>query len=216
MREGAEVRGEHYFTPDPRSPGGYGEFQSVLAGRVYRFVTGPGVFSRRDVDRGTRILIESVKLAENAKVLDLGCGYGVIGIVLSGQCPKGFVWMVDVNRRAVELARTNIERNKVTNALALVGGTLSLVPGLPSEFDTVVTNPPIRAGKEVVHRLLLEARDRITPGGSLFLVARTSQGVRSLRSFLTQAFGNANEVSKKGGFRVMNSIKEPAPPLPHR
>jgi len=191
---------QHYFTPLPAV-----EVRSKLVryldGRdEFGFRTAPGVFSRGGVDRGTRLLLEAVRVEGAGSVLDLGCGYGIVGIVLARRAPEARVVLVDINPRAVALAAENIALNDVPNAEALCGDGCAPVAG--RTFEVVAMNPPIRAGRAVVLRLIEEARACLSPGGRLYLVARTSQGAQTLGRLMGERFARVAEVERGGGFRV--------------
>ncbi|HHY46327.1 MAG TPA: class I SAM-dependent methyltransferase [Firmicutes bacterium] len=194
---------EHYFTREPGARHREKLITARLRGREYRFWTDSSVFSKDRVDRGTRLLIEGVSLREDAWVLDLGCGYGPIGIAVAALVPRGRVYLVDVNERAVSLARRNVELNGVGNAIVLQGEGYEPVAGMM--FDAILTNPPIRAGRKVIVGLIAEARTHLRESGSFWLVARTRQGVLSLAAEMERIFGNAEECEKGGGFRVIRS-----------
>jgi 16S rRNA (guanine1207-N2)-methyltransferase len=192
----------HYFTPAPAADesirGRIVRFEDE--GRVYRFRTAPGVFSRGAVDRGTRLLLDAVSPEEARTILDLGCGYGPLGIVLAGRAPHARVTLVDINPRAAALAAGNIRDNGVLNAKACGGD--GCAPVGDARFDLILLNPPIRAGRAVVVRLLREAHAHLASGGRFYLVARTSQGARTLARCMGEVFGRVREVERGGGFRV--------------
>ena len=133
---------QHYFTSNPQSAHDERAIQVELAGVRADFCTDAGVFSRDGLDTGTRALLEA--LPEPAgRVLDLGCGWGAVGVLMGKRWPKAEIVMTDINRRAAELARRNLAQNGVT-AQVFEGDGFENVPG---NFDMIVTNPPIRAGK---------------------------------------------------------------------
>lgn len=181
------------------------EIRATLRGKAYRFITDAGVFSRNRVDPGTRLLIEAMEIGEQDRVLDMGCGYGPVGIVASNLASCGKVYLVDINHRAVELARENLRLNAAGNAEVLQGDGFQAVSGL--EFDRILLNPPIRAGKAIVHGLIEGASDHISRGGRLYVVARTSQGAMTIQRKMAEVFGNADVVDRGGGYRVMEAIK---------
>jgi len=169
--------------------------------REFGFRTAAGVFSRRSVDRGTRLLLDAVRIGgEDRRMLDLGCGYGAAGIVLAARGPHAGVTLIDINPRAAALASENITLNGLTNAEARCGDGCAPVAG--ESFDLIVFNPPIRAGRAVVLRLLAEARACLRPDGRLYLVARRSQGARTLARLMEGSFDAVTEVERGGGFRV--------------
>ncbi len=199
---------EHYFSRRPTAAHALREFQAVLRGRVLVFRTDSAVFSRSEVDRGTALLTEALEVGPNQSLLDLGCGYGPIGIAVAATVEGARVVMTDVNRRAVALSRRNAEGNRVA-AEVLEGPLFEPVAG--RRFDHIASNPPIRAGKAVVHGIVDGAPAHLSEGGSLWLVARTRQGAPSLREKMVEVFGSSEVVARGGGFQVVRS-KRPREP----
>ncbi|MBP2016906.1 16S rRNA (guanine1207-N2)-methyltransferase [Symbiobacterium terraclitae] len=191
---------EHYYTSRPSAAHEETSFDATLRGMTFRFVTDAGVFSRDRVDFGSLLLIEAMQIGAADTVLDLGCGYGPIGMVAARLAPQGYIYMVDVNERAVELARRNLAANGITNAEVRLGDGLAAVQGIA--FDAILTNPPIRAGKATVYRLLEEAHAALKPGGSLWVVIQTKQGAPSMKRKLAELFGNVTDVDRKAGYHV--------------
>ncbi len=202
----AEVT-EHYFTERPKTVSRPKIIRVRLRGREFIFKTDRGVFAKDYVDLGTKRLVEVVQLPEKGEVLDLGCGYGVIGIALAATHPNLRVWMVDINERAIALTRGNLKRNRVSNAIVLKSDGVAALPA-ELRFDVVVTNPPIRAGKATILRLFREAFERLKVGGSLWFVARTRHGAKTLQRLTEEMFGNAECVDIHGGYRVIVAVKE--------
>ena len=200
--------GEQYFANRPSSRRRPSEIRVVLRGHSLTFRSDAGVFSREAVDRGTHLLIDALDLGPKARILDLGCGYGAIGIVASRLTEGGHVILTDVNRRAVALARANLTANGITNAEVREGDLYAPVAGLA--FDDILSNPPIRAGRAVVDQLISDAPAHLPAGGHLWLVARTKQGAESIRARMIEAFGNATVVRRGSGFKVLRSVKEVA------
>lgn len=197
---------QHYFTANPTAAHDKRIITETLRGTEYTFVTDSGVFSKTRVDPGTRLLISALDLKPGETVADIGCGYGPIGVAAAALvAPGGKVYMVDVNERACELAMENILRNGVKNAEVICGDGLSGVPQV--ELDCVVSNPPIRAGKKVVYGMVDDAHRRLKPGGRLFMVAMTKQGAKTLKAHMEEVFGNAEDVEKGSGYRVIRSEK---------
>ena len=190
----------HYFSPVPPVASRRGAIEFRDGDRVYRFRTAPGVFSRATVDRGTRLLLDTVDVSGARHILDLGCGYGVMGIVAAGRATLARVTLVDVNPRAVALTVENIALNRVTNAQVLCRD--GWAPEADQQFDLVLFNPPIRAGRSVVLRLLREAHASLGAGGRVYLVARTQQGARTLGRLMGEIYESVAEVARGGGFRV--------------
>jgi len=196
----------HYFSPDPDSRLEYGLIDTVLRGRRYRFLTASGVFSAKRVDNGTRVLVEAMPLPGAGRLLDVGCGIGVIGLVAAVESPGLDVTLTDVNPRATMVAARNVERMGLGNVRVLRGSLYEPVEG--EMFDMVVSNPPISAGmKKVVGPLVRGARDHLAVGGRILLVVQSNKGGRTLEGFLDEWFGRHEVVDKKSGYRVLSAIR---------
>ncbi|WP_261303080.1 class I SAM-dependent methyltransferase [Paenibacillus andongensis] len=196
---------EHYYTKQPTVKRDVHTMQEVLRGKTYTFLTDAGVFSKKGVDYGSKHLIETIQLREDAKVLDVGCGYGPIGLSAAVMCPKGHVTMVDINERAIELSVDNAKRNGITNVTILQSDLLEQVK--EQRFDAVLTNPPIRAGKEVVHRIFTDAYDCLVDGGSIWVVIQKKQGAPSAMKKLESLYSEVIEVSKDKGYKILKATK---------
>lgn len=136
---------QHYYSQQPEARHDRRSIDTELRGKRLRFTSDAGVFSKGDIDHGSRVLIEAMEILEDAKVLDVGCGYGPIGISAAHLASKGHVTMIDINSRAVELARENAQHNGIRNVTVMESDVLSAVEG--QTFDVILTNPPIRAGE---------------------------------------------------------------------
>ena len=164
--------------------------KTVIRGFPLTFVLAPGVFSSEYVDTGTRLLAENMVIMNDWDILDMGCGYGVLGIVAAKLAPKGKVVMVDTNKLAVKLAAINVKINRVSNAEVRLGDLYSAVQG--ERFNTIISNPPITAGLEINKRLIIEAKDHLKPGGLLQIVV-----LKKLRSrFEEILYGNYDIVER--------------------
>ena len=182
------------------------DFRTSILGYTFTFTTDNGVFSKDGLDFGTRLLLENIPLSEvGNSILDVGCGYGVIGIVL-GKVAKAKVTMVDVNRRALHLAKMNAKKNLDFDIDILESDAYQEIdPNL--KFDTIITNPPIRAGKKVVYDIVLGAKDHLTDDGTLFLVVRKEQGAKSMISELEKCYNVSILFRKKGFFVIKCKIR---------
>jgi len=196
---------EHYYTHKPTTQHDVHEIKEQLRGRLFTFKTDAGVFSKKGVDYGSRHLIETLELPPGARVLDVGCGYGPMGLAAASVCPDGHVTMVDINERAVELARENARRNGIANVRVVQSDLLEQVKA--ERFDVIITNPPIRAGKQVVHRIFTEAYECLNPGGSLWVVIQKKQGAPSAAAKLESLYAEVVEVSKDKGYRILKATK---------
>jgi 16S rRNA (guanine1207-N2)-methyltransferase len=196
---------EHYFVEFPKSRARFGLVVAYLRGRRFEFLTGSGVFSKQRVDRGTRLLVESMVLPENGCVLDLGCGYGAVGISAAAFNPGLRVLLSDVNARAVWLARQNVERNCVGNVQ--VGRGDLYEPFEDVVLDCVLSNPPVSAGLEVVKGMICEAPDHLLKNGVFQMVVRSKVAGKRFLGFFEEAFGNVEVLARESGYRVLFSQK---------
>lgn len=193
---------DHYFSAKPEAGREERQIQAVLLGHSFTFRTDAGVFSKRGIDFGSRLLIETVTIEPKSRVLDLGCGYGAIGIVLGKTVPHVAVTMVDINERAVQLAKENAVSNQVEDRVEIiVSDRFSALEG--RKFDHILLNPPIRAGKRAVYRLFEEASNALDEGGSLWIVIRKQQGAVSAKKELEKLFSIVDVVEKKKGYWVI-------------
>ena len=177
--------------------------ESFLLGEKFYFYTDNGVFSKDGLDFGSRLLLESIPLEEvGGKVLDMGCGYGVFGIVIS-KLTNAYVDMVDVNLRALHLSKINIKENGCHNINAFESNCYENVK---DKYSCIVTNPPIRAGKKVVYDIVMNAKDHLEEDGILFLVIRKEQGAKSLIIDLKEVY-NVEILNKKKGFFIIQCKK---------
>jgi 16S rRNA (guanine1207-N2)-methyltransferase len=196
----------HYFTAHPKSKAKLGIVSTYLCGRPFEFLTASGVFSKKRVDLGTRLLIESMVLPEKGYVLDIGCGYGAVGIVAASSNPNLRVVMVDVNERAVWLAKQNIQRNNVSNVEVRRGHLYEPIKGLT--FNCVLSNPPVSAGIETVKAIIAEAPKHMTNKARFQMVVKSKIGGKRLKMLLEEAFGNTEILARKSGYRVFISEKQ--------
>lgn len=191
---------EHYYTENPNSAHEERRVTLWALGNELAFVTDAGVFSRDGLDRGTEVLLEALP-ALSGRVLDLGCGWGAVGVALGKKYPGLEIVMADINRRAVELARRNLAGNGV-RAEVVQGDGFAAVEG---EFDAIVTNPPIRAGKAVIYGLFSDARRYLKPDGALYIVIRKQQGAPSALKYLREIYAEAEVIERGSGFHVIRA-----------
>jgi 16S rRNA (guanine1207-N2)-methyltransferase len=196
---------EHYYTNKPTAGHDEAQLSVTLRGFVLTFTTDAAVFSKQRIDFGSALLIEAMQIKPADTVLDLGCGYGPIGIVAAKLATAGKVYLVDVNERATDVARRNLTANGVANAEVRVGDGLRAVPGI--FFDKILTNPPIRAGKAVIYRMIDEALAQLKPGGEYWCVIQTKQGAPSMKKKLKETFGNVEDVEREAGYHVFRAVK---------
>ena len=197
---------EHYFAALPKSQAKLGLIRTTLRGSYFEFLTASSVFSKKHVDLGTRLLIETMTLPETGAVLDVGCGYGAVGIAAAASNPQLHVVMTDVNVRSVRLARQNAERNKVNNTEVRCGYLYEPVKDLT--FNSVLSNPPISAGMETVKALIIKAPQIMADKATFQLVIRSKIGAKTLPSVFKETFGNCTVLARKSGYRVLIAEKQ--------
>lgn len=191
---------DHYFTQTPQSEHKPAHFETRYRGHILQFDTDSGVFSRLELDRGTEVLLDALPENLRGAVLDMGCGYGALGVSLAKANPESTLTMADVNERAVSLATHNAQRNGVA-AETLISDGFSQVAG--RRFDLIATNPPIRAGKQVIYQMFADGAKALHPGGALVLVIRKQQGAPSAKAYLQTLFGRVDVIARASGFWVL-------------
>ncbi len=196
---------EHYFAAVPKSEAKLGIVQTRLRGREFKFLTAASVFSKKRVDLGTRLLIEAMILPETGSVLDVGCGYGTVGIAAASFNPRLSVVMTDVNMRAVHLAQRNLELNRVKNAEVRHGALYEPVKDL--RFDCVLSNPPVSAGMETVKAIITQAPSVMAENAVFQMVIRSKIGAKILPQVFAEAFGNFQVLARESGYRVLMARK---------
>ncbi|MFS1514686.1 class I SAM-dependent methyltransferase [Chengkuizengella sp. SCS-71B] len=197
---------EHYYTQNPSVQSNRHVIHVSLRSKEFKFYTDSGVFSKNMIDFGSKLLIEHMNIPRGSKILDVGCGYGPIGICAASLEETSEVTMIDVNQRAVELAAENAKLNHISNIKLFQSDVYSRVKG-DQKFDVILTNPPIRAGKEIVHSIFSGAAERLKDGGSLWVVIQKKQGASSAFEKLKGLFSTVEEVSKKKGYKIFKAIK---------
>ena len=177
-------------------------FKTRILDKEYSFYTDNGVFSKNKLDFGTRTLLESIDINEiHGKVLDVGCGYGVIDIILSKITNASFEG-IDVNLRALHLASRNAKLNNVSNVKFYES---NVYKNVKSKYNFIITNPPIRAGKSVVYDIVMNARFHLEEKGILYIVIRKEQGAKSMLRDL-QNYYKTEVINKNKGFFVIKCI----------
>ena len=198
----AEPAEEHYFSADPSVPFRRVPVTASVWGRSLALVSGSGVFAQGRLDVGTAVLFRETSPPDGGRILDLGCGYGVIGLAIAAAVPTAEVTAVDVNARAVLLANENAA------ALGLSDRFRACPPGeVPEDatYGEIWSNPPIRIGKTALHDLLLAWLPRLDAGGRALLVVGRHLGADSLQEWLTQQGFPTERVGSAKGFRVLES-----------
>ena len=197
-----------YFEYNPNLKNNIHEVRYTFKGKELVFDVDNGVFSKDRVDFGTNVLLNSIpNFEKELRILDMGCGYGVIGLCIAKAYPEASVTMADVNQRAVELTKANIIKNRINNANVLLS---NLYDGFNSSdmFDVIISNPPIRAGKNIVHGVAINGYEHLKWGGKILLVIQKKQGAPSMEKCLFEVFGNVKTLNKENGYFIFESIKE--------
>lgn len=194
-----------YYDEHPDAAHDLHILKTVLLSQHLTFTTDAGVFSKKAIDFGSQVLLEAVNFETNSTLLDVGCGYGPIGITLAKS--QGVVpTMIDINLRALALAEQNAKQNAVS-ATIFQSNLYDKVSGC---FDNIVSNPPIRAGKTVVHGVISGAFEHLKEKGTLTIVVQKKQGAPSAKNKMFEIFGNCEVIKKNKGYFILQSIKESA------
>lgn len=189
----------HYFVNDDNLKSEIREFKINFLNQDFVFKTDNGVFSKGELDYGTYLLLITVlNLDIKGKVLDLGCGYGAIGVVIS-KLKNTKVTMVDVNKRAVHLSKMNVSDNKCDCLVINSDGYLNV----SDKFDYIITNPPIRVGKTKLYELMIDSKNYLNENGVIYLVIRKEQGAKSFIKDMSEYY-NVNVLEKSKGFYIIS------------
>lgn len=192
---------EHYYSEEPET-----EFKLFklkvenVRGMDFEYYTAPSVFSYRKLSRGALVLIENMIIEDGWDVLDLGCGYGPIGIAAAKLAENGYVVLTDINKRACDLAAMNLGLNEIENAGVRQGNLYEPVEN--EEFNTILNSPPLSAGKEICKKMIKRSKEHLKEDGIYQMVARHNKGGKSLSKYLKKVYGNLETIAKEGGFRV--------------
>ena len=198
---------EQYFTENPTVEHDEHHVNYHLNGINLNLTTDAGVFSKNRVDYGSGVLIEQMLEQDlpGGNILDVGCGYGPIGLFAAKKWPDRQVDMVDVNERAMDLARRNAAANGAGNVNIFASDRYQAVTG---QYAMIVTNPPIRAGKAIWSSILSEAKDHLTDGGILLVVIQKKQGAPSAKKLMAASLGNCEILTRDKGYYILKSVKK--------
>lgn len=197
---------EHYFSQQPQSNSSPKTLKYKLNQQLYTFKSDHGVFSRNAVDYGTQLLIETFKAPErDGDLLDLGCGYGPIGICLADHHPERQMVLADINERALQLAEKNASLNYVKNVSFINSDRFTQLT--MNNFASILSNPPIRAGKKIVHAIFEESYSALLRGGELWVVMQKKQGAPSAKKKLQSLYENVYTVARSKGYYVLRARK---------
>ena len=191
-----------YYAETPDAAHDIHDLNVSLLGQSFHFYTDAGVFSKKMVDYGSQVLLNALDLERGKNLLDVGCGYGPLGISLA-KVQGVQSTMIDINSRAIDLAKKNAERNGVVAHIF----QSNIYENVSEKFDYIIYNPPIRAGKKVVHEIIEGAFDHLNQGGSLTIVIQKKQGAPSAKVKMENVFGNAEIIRKDKGYYILRSEK---------
>ena len=198
----------HYYTKNPDSISQQKHWTYRLKGNTLSFTSDNGVFSKHKVDFGSELLVESYDIPEQfqkASLLDIGCGYGTMGLAYGKAYPELSVEMIDVNERALLLAQENAKKNGIHNVDIHESNLYDSVK--KSKYEIIISNPPIRAGKIVVHTILEKAYDYLAENGQLVIVIQKKQGAPSAQKKMEEVFGNCERIQWDKGYWILVSTK---------
>ncbi len=194
---------EHYYSSNPKTAHDRQNITIDIRNQQLSLITDAGVFSKAAVDFGSRLLINQMDITNEDRILDMGCGYGVIGLVAARLASRGKVVMVDINERAIALAKENALRNHIFNATIIQSDLYTNIPS--QRFTKIITNPPIRAGKQVVHHIYEEAKNWLEQSGQLWIVIQKKQGAASTLKTLEESYRLVDVIAKDKGYYIIRA-----------
>lgn len=194
----------HYFENDESVISEPATITYDFQGKHLIYTTDHGVFSRQRLDFGSRVLMDSIDIGNAKSMLDVGCGYGTMGIALKSVHEDLQVLMTDVNKRAISLAKENIKCNNLEGIDVIES---DVYENVHDRYDLVISNPPIRAGKKVVSAIISRSYDHLNEGGRLVIVIQKKQGAPSAKKLMEDIFGNATVINREKGYYILQSYK---------
>lgn len=199
---------DYYFTENPNAEHDEKHWSYELLGHKLNFISDRGVFSKNTIDFGTRTLLEAIQIQDaGEKILDVGCGYGPIGISIAKSFPNAQVQMTDVNERALGLAKRNADSNGVEKQTQIYKSD-AYEEVKETDFTTIISNPPVRAGKSVVETIIADAKQHLKQDGQLVIVLQKKQGAPSAKKLMNATFGNVEVLKKNKGYYILRSAHE--------
>lgn len=196
----------HYFDQSPSVESDVREIKFSIYGQNYTYYTDNGVFSKSRIDEGSYIFLKVlIPLRLSGRILDLGCGYGPIGLTLAQTSKEARVDLADINSRALALASKSGERLNLNSRVTFLHS--DIFEKIEGPYDSIVVNPPIRAGKIVTYRMYLESKQYLIDGGSLYVVIRRKQGAESALKYIETVFENVSVLHKEKGYWIIKATK---------
>ena len=204
---------EHYFSEKPSVKSEKRNIKYSINDKIFEFITDNGVFSKSKVDFGTDLMLkEFIKENRNGcfmnreefSVLDIGCGYGVVSVIIKSFYKKAELTLSDINERALELSRENLQRHGIEDFNTIKS---SAFDNIDKMFDVILSNPPIRAGKKIIFEIYEKSFDYLNRNGEFYCVIQTKHGAKSTQKKLEEVFGNCDTLTIDGGYRIYRSKK---------
>ena len=196
----------HYFKEDPNLASNIKTITYEVNGLTMNLLTDNGVFSKGKVDEGSLAFLKVLlPLSLGNNILDLGCGYGTLGLTLAVFNKDARVTLADINSRALALCRRNAELNNVSQRVTILQS--DIYTKIEGKYDSIVINPPIRAGKSVTYKMYEEAKQYLIDGGSLLIVIRKAQGAESAARYIESIFGNIKLLDRHKGYHIYQAVK---------
>ena len=198
----------HYFSEKPEIKSEKKRIKYTIQNKKFEFITDNGVFSKSKVDFGTDLMLnEFLKKnrgleVEKIKILDIGCGYGVVSVILKSFYPEISITLSDVNERALELSEENLKKYGISDYHIIKSSAFEKIT---EKFDVILSNPPIRAGKDIIFKIYSEAYEHLNENGKFYCVIQTKHGAKSTQKKLMEIFGNCDTVTIDGGYRIFLS-----------
>jgi HemK-like putative methylase len=194
---------EHYYTEKPLSKEDITKIKIRLKHDSFELLSAAGLFSKDELDKATQLLIERAEI-KGKKILDIGCGYGVIGIALLRDNLELNVTFSDINERAIKITKKNLDLHKLKAEVI----KSNLFENIEEKYDHILSNPPYAAGRDVCFKLIEDAHNHLNEEGTLQIVARHNKGGKMFSKKIEEVFGNSKDVAKQSGFRIYQGIKQ--------
>ncbi len=199
---------DHYYSENQQSPLILKQIQVTVNKSTFAIYTAPGIFSKSELDKGTKLLIESAQIQKSASILDLGCGYGIVGLELLKNNTNLHCTFTDINNRALLLTQKNLELHKIKKENYKIIHSNLYENLKEKQFDVILSNPPQSAGKDICIAIIQQAINHLKTNGSLQLVARPNKGGKTLAKEMKEIFSNLEIINRSSGFVVYKSVKE--------
>ena len=196
----------HYFQDDPNLASNLKKISFEVNGLTMNLLTDNGVFSKNKVDEGSLAFLKVIlPLNLGNNILDLGCGYGTIGLTLAVAKIDARVTLADINTRALTLCKKNADAYNLSQRVTILQS--DIYTKIEGKYDSIVINPPIRAGKSVTYKMYEEAKQYLIDGGSLLIVIRKAQGAESAAKYIESIFGNVKLLDRHKGYHIYQAVK---------